>query len=393
MARRNIFSRAPATPIEHLWYRVQNDYLHLPDPGPFYALMGAVAANMMTGAPVWLMLVGPPAAGGSELLNTLLGIPCISEAGMIESPAAFLSGTPAKDKSKDATGGLLREIGDCGGLVIKDFTSILSLNRETQRKILAVLREIYDGRWTRPIGSDGGKSMNWEGKIGVFAKVTSVIDQNHEANGALGERWVYYRFEETDSFERTRRAISNSNIEGWREDLRALVSGFFLGEGLDFLNPVGHRILNPQETARIIHLGDVASRCRSAVVRDVFNKEILGVRETETGPRISTVLSQLFLGMEYIGVPNNSAWYIIRKIALDSMPRMRRVVIEAVRPKTGVMGSELIRKIGASKNVVRRTCEDLEVHGVVEVEKIGNDFHVRMRDEMREEFRKGWGWR
>ena len=64
---------------------------------------------------------------------------------IITSEGALLSGTAAKERSKDANGGLLRKIGDRGVLVIKDVTSILSMNRDARGAVLAALREIYDG--------------------------------------------------------------------------------------------------------------------------------------------------------------------------------------------------------------------------------------------------------
>ena len=48
----------------------------------------------------------------------------------IASEGALLSATSSKNRSKTATGGLLRKIGDHGVLVIKDVTSIISANRE-----------------------------------------------------------------------------------------------------------------------------------------------------------------------------------------------------------------------------------------------------------------------
>jgi hypothetical protein len=50
----------------------------------------------------------------------------------ISSDGALLSGTSAKEKAEDATGGLLRKIGSRGELVIKDFTSILSTSRDAR---------------------------------------------------------------------------------------------------------------------------------------------------------------------------------------------------------------------------------------------------------------------
>jgi hypothetical protein len=97
----------------------------------------------------------------------------------IASEGALLSATSRKDRSKTATGGLLRKIGDRGVLVVKDVTSILSAARETRGMVLAAIREIYDGRWERNVGSDGGQTLTWTGRIAVVGAVTTVWDAAH----------------------------------------------------------------------------------------------------------------------------------------------------------------------------------------------------------------------
>ena len=79
----------------------------------------------------------------------------------IASEGALLSATPRRERNKKATGGLLRKIGDRGVLVIKDVTSILSADRNTRASVLAAIREIYDGRWERNVGTDGGATLTW----------------------------------------------------------------------------------------------------------------------------------------------------------------------------------------------------------------------------------------
>jgi hypothetical protein len=50
---------------------------------------------------------------------------------------ALLSATSHKSKVKNATGGLLRKLGNNGVLVIKDVTSILSADQHTRGPVLA----------------------------------------------------------------------------------------------------------------------------------------------------------------------------------------------------------------------------------------------------------------
>ena len=97
--------------------------------------------------PLWLLIISGPGDAKTETVQAFDGVGAIVTSS-ITSEAALLSATPAKERAKDATGGLLRKIGERGLLVIKDVTSILSMNRDIRAKVLAALREIYDGRWS-----------------------------------------------------------------------------------------------------------------------------------------------------------------------------------------------------------------------------------------------------
>src|SRR5947209_11501842 len=88
-------------------------WLYLPDPSPLYVVLATVAANQAPGDPVWLLLVGPPGSGKTELLVPLGLLPDVHSAATL-TEASLLSGTPHRDRAKDAKGGLLREIGPYG---------------------------------------------------------------------------------------------------------------------------------------------------------------------------------------------------------------------------------------------------------------------------------------
>src|SRR5262249_55788225 len=147
------------------------------------------ATETLGGDPAWLLVVGGSGAAKTETIAAL-GAVTVST---ISGEAALLSGTPAKSRAKDATGGLLKDIGPSGLLAIKDFTSILSMNRDTRALVLAALREIHDGRWFRNVGTDGGRTLRWEGRLIVVGAVTTAWDAAHQVVATMGDRFLLVR--------------------------------------------------------------------------------------------------------------------------------------------------------------------------------------------------------
>ena len=147
--------------------------------------------------PLWLLVVGGPGGCKTETVMPLKGAGGLVVS-TISSTAALLSGTPKRERTKDATGGLLRRRGPDGLIVLKDVTSILSLNPGMRGEIMAALREVYDGYWSREVGVDGGRVLEWQGRIGVVGAVTTAWDRAHAAVASMGDRFVLIRMDSTD---------------------------------------------------------------------------------------------------------------------------------------------------------------------------------------------------
>ena len=173
-------------------------WLHLPDLGPLLIYLGSLAANRMQGDPVWLMFVGPPSSGKNEILLSGSAVPGVIQAGAL-TEAGLLSGSPASERQENATGGLLREIGDQGIVIMKDFNTVLAMHRDARARVIAALREIYDGQWTRHLGTDGGIRLSWSGKVGLIAGCTPHLDRHHAVISAMGERFVFCRMLPADA--------------------------------------------------------------------------------------------------------------------------------------------------------------------------------------------------
>src|SRR3990172_13347439 len=107
-----------------------------------HAVLAAAAANQLNGDPVWLLVVSGPGFTKTETVSMRAGAGAFITS-TISSEGSLLSGTSKKEATKDATGGLLKKLGDNGVLVLKDFTTIPSMNRGARAPQLAALREIH----------------------------------------------------------------------------------------------------------------------------------------------------------------------------------------------------------------------------------------------------------
>ncbi len=323
-------------------------WLYLPDPGALHIVLAAVAANRNEGDPVWVLLVGPPGGGKSEILNSLTGLPDVHPAATL-TEAALLSGTPKRDTAADAKGGLLRVIGDFGIIVAKDFTSALAMNKDSRSQLLAALREIYDGAWTRHVGTDGGRTLHWHGKVGAVI-------------GAMGERFIFYRLPESDEHEQARRSLDHAGKETrMRTDLAQAVAALL--SNLDEPEP-GPRSDEDQE--RLIELAILVCRARSAVERDSYTRDIELIPPPEAPTRLVVVLRRLLDGLNQIGVPTEHAWQEISKTALDSIPAIRLQSLLHLHATGPAETPTIAQALDYPTQTTRRALEDLTAHGLID---------------------------
>jgi hypothetical protein len=361
---------------------VFNKWLALPSLTPVYAVLGTVAANLLPGDAVWLGIIGPPSSAKTEILNSISLLPKVVQAATL-TPAGLLSGTPKKQREHGTKGGLLNQIGDFGIIALKDFGSILSMRPDTKPEVLAALREIYDGEWTRHLGTDGGRTLHWKGKIGLLFGSTSVIDSHYTVIGAMGDRFLMTRLSPVDGqFKQALKHIGAATGQ-MRRELAEAVAGLFTGR---HPNP---RLLSEEEADEINRIITLVVRLRGSVERDRYSRDLEAVYGAEGTGRIGLALERLLAGLDTLGVDRTTAMEVVESVALDSVPPIRRRAYEFVgsdsaKPNhelaygpeddagnkeilgSGVPTSAVARALGLPTNTVRRALEDLTAYGLVE---------------------------
>ena len=335
-------------------------WLILKDPTPLYAVFGAVAANLLEGDPVWLGLIAPPSSAKTEILNSLSKLSYVVQASSLSS-ASFLSATSKKDQDKEATGGLLAQIGEFGIIVMKDFTTMLSMRPEANQEAFAVLREVYDGRYTRYVGTDGGRTMAWNGKVGLVFASTEAFDRHHSVNSAMGDRYLLCRIAPVEGqFERALEHAGEAT-ERMRLELAEVVERLFA------VRRTEPRPLSLEERGRISRICSLVVSLRAAVDRHRYTTEIEVVHGAEGTGRLGLSLERLLAGLDTLGVDRDVALNVVEAVAMDSTPPIRRRAYECLRqiaPRAAEL-ADIALNVRIPGKTLRRHLEDLETQGLV----------------------------
>jgi hypothetical protein len=232
--------------------------------------------------------------------------------------ASLLSGTPRRQRTPGATGGLLRQVSNPGLLCLKDFTSTLTMRPESKSEVLSALREIYDGRWTRYIGTDGGKPLHWTGKLGLVFGCTGAIDTQHSVSDALGNRFLLSRLEPGKGQLRWALRHVGGKTATMRHELAESVNLLFAAP-----RPDPHE-LSEDEIERFERVTELVVRLRGAVERDRYRRQLDAVYGAEGPARFGLSLERLLAGLDALGVERKTAFEVVISVALDSTPPLRR---------------------------------------------------------------------
>jgi hypothetical protein len=197
-----------------------DELLLLPDRGAVYAALAGIVANYAEGDVVWPLLVGPPGCGKSEIITALTSAPSVWALSSL-TPQTLISGFERKGEPAS----LLLQIGEFGILAFKDLTTVLTMHREARAQIIGQLREVADGKTEKSFGN--GLRLEWEGKLGLVAGVTPVIDEQHSFLAIMGERFLLYRMPEVPRQDIARRSLARRGHEPeLRQRIRATVGDF-----------------------------------------------------------------------------------------------------------------------------------------------------------------------
>lgn len=343
-------------------------WYHLPVVDHITLALATVVANRMPGPAVWLAIVGQSSGGKSTLLDALEGLDDIHPIDDV-SVAGLLSGSQGNDDG--VTGGVLAAAGNRDTLMISDMSTITDMHHEARGRFMAALRRVYDGSYTRAVGTAGGRSFKWGGdgrKIGFLGGAVD-LDEAVGMMGALGQRFVLYRLPEVgddDAVAMAKQADANRGSEAEARDAtRSAVADLLASLG----NLAERPPLHNHDVAALASLARFAGQLRGGTKRDPRTRELEGRIPPEAPTRLAGVLGQLLAAMEVLGVEMDEAWRLVVSVALAGCPDRRRMVLEALLGTTGRLNVHHVTAAVAvaSPAAVKRDLQDLVAHGLAEL--------------------------
>jgi hypothetical protein len=248
----------------------------------------------------------------------------------------------------------------------KDFGSILSMRPDSKAETLAALREVFDGQWTRLLGTDGGKTLHWQGKVGLIFGATGVIDAHYAVLGAMGDRFVLSRLAPIGRGQ-FKRALKHAGAANGRMRTELAEAVAHLSAGRSTVP----REITDTEADRIDCTISLVVRLRGAIERDRHSRELEAVYGAEGTARIGLMLERLLAGLDALGVEREQALDVVEAVAMDSVPPIRRGAYEIVVKYGDVETPDIAMGLGLPTNTVRRALEDLAAYHLVERHSMG----------------------
>lgn len=371
----------PSTPRKSAWkkcppsfadvVRVFKKWLFLDSTDAIELMLSVVLSQQMDGPPIWMFLVSPPGGAKTETLTSLAQVPNVYMTSSL-TPHALISGANWKG---DQDPSLIPQLNG-KVMVIKDFTSVLSMRDAEKDEIFGILRDAYDGRCGKVFGT--GVRRSYESKFTVLAAVTPRIYDLSQQHHSLGERFLKVTIGDNliHQSERDviRRAIDNVERDTtMKAELQDVVASFLEtqteGAGGATLPHIPDRLID-----RVVDLGRFGARLRGTVAHDQYRPDIITSRPSaEVGTRLSVQLAKLAKSLALVhgrSVVNDTDMRLLRRTVLDTISQRTEDVVRTLHLRCPTIDDVISAQDVALATrypvaTVTRMLSDLDVLGVV----------------------------
>ncbi len=255
---------------------------------------------------------------------------------------------------------------DGKNLIVKDFTTVLSLNNDTRREIFSILRDVFDGNYSKSFGSEAGV-VSYDSRFGLIGATTPAIDRFYTVDSDLGERFLKLRFEQKETAEMIFQSLENSTREPeiTEEIQRAVFSclNCSIPKKVDRI-PFENDTLK----TKLIILSDLGAKLRSQVSRNGYTKEVEFLPVPEVGTRLVKQLSKLLYGIALVREKeaiSNDEYNLGLRIVNDNLASNRAIILRFLTGSTDKSLADISMYTKIPTSTVRYAVEDLILLDIV----------------------------
>lgn len=355
-------------------FKAYKDVFETDDVGSIALMAAIIVGSKLKTEPVWLFLIGPSSGGKSALIEVFTKVKFITQLSDL-TPNTFLSGMASKKNNTS----LLSRLGNNFVITMKDFTTILSKSSETQEAIMAQMREIYDGLFTKETGN--GQTLKWggdprkgepKGHATFIMASTEAIFAMQEKYADMGTRAINYVLLPQQRKATLIRALRNN------DKLHEMVTGLqdifeeFIMQKIHSL-PAKLDYVSKELEDKIVEVADFSAICRSVVLRDYKGAKNLAL-SAEMPMRIGKQLLSVAQLLTFIndGELTPELENVVYKIGLDSIPKQRRIILETMARYDRVSVTGMAGKINYPEQRTKEWLDDLHMFKIVEIVKVGH---------------------
>lgn len=337
---------------------IMGEYQHLDDPWVVWFVLAVAVSAFLDGDPLWGMPIGPSSGGKTEAIRLLDDL--AEHLGELTN-AGLLSWTKGKDPRPC---GALHRIGEQGLITISDFSTVLATSdRGGRDQLFSNLRLVYDGELPRNIA--GPYPLIWKGKATLLAGCTPAIDRFSSYTDQLGPRWLFFRLAEQDSKAARLRAARAQQaavgIDQYRAKAQAMAAAIVRGA----VKQAGTVEVPQAIQKRLVDVAYVACLGRASVPRHGYGRrEIDGLPNIESPPRLTLQLTKLARGLLTLGLDEPKTLWLCEHAALSSMPSIRLRVLQVLADGEELSVSEAARRARGDRKPIRFALEELQTIGV-----------------------------
>lgn len=332
-------------------------HFYHPDLEALRVVFAAVHAHYAGGDPCWLFVIGPAGSGKTSIaINCISALPDVQVTSDL-TPRSFIAGKAAKSNST-----LLNKKSVI--IAFKDFTTMISKREESQREIVAILREIYDGQMSYRTSEAHRK---WDGKATVIAAVTPAIERSWSIHRDLGERFGQVRWQNT---KRPTEAARMARAQlGHERDVAAMMRAMTV----DLFQSVGKEPAELPEVygSQIDAAATMIANLRRNVVRDSSaGRPIIDVSQPEEPTRLAKGLATIAGHHAALFSREEVEEYDMRtamRSALDTIPATRLAIIQNIPGEIPIAAREIREMTGILKNAIHWHTDELEALGVLKL--------------------------